>query len=328
MKKNLLILLLSTFALTSCSFDSITNLFSFNKNGEDNEQKQSQNQKDDDKSTDTDTDDNKDSSTTDDDIPTSGKIVSFSERYKDITLTKTYSSTINFSPAEDFTDEEKAGVFSSLDESVATVSNHGVVDGHKVGQTVITYTTNVDHLVCSMTIYVHESLDDINREYLRVNNVNDIEVGDELIFASTDFGVAASTSVKDGYVEPASVSFSSDKTKITSYGEDVAEYYVGPSAESDEAFTLETQENEYLAGRNTTGGTKLRYSKNGKDQINWIIERPDGFSEDFIVSYDIEDDYWLMFNKINSGDIRFNLYDSNETTLMKKPTIYRKTIIR
>ena len=324
MKKNFLILLLSSLALTSCSLDSITSLF--NKNGGDNEQKQNQND-DDNKNT----DDNKDdpsSQTTDDEVPINGKTIWFTDRYKDITLTKTYSAVINFNPTEEFTDEEKAGVFSSKDESVATVSKYGVVDGKKVGQTIITYTTNVDHLVCSMTIYVHESLEDIQREYVRVNNVNDIEVGDELIFASTDFGVAASTSVTDGHVEVAPVSFSIDKSKITSYGEDVAEYYVGPSAESDEAFTLETQENEYLAGRNTTGGTKLRYSKNGKDQINWIIERPQGFSEDFIVSYDIADDYWLMFNKINSGDIRFNLYDSNETTLMKKPTIYRKTIIR
>lgn len=326
MKKNLLILLLSSLALTSCSFESITSLF--NKNGGDNEQKQNQNQNDDDNKN---TDDNKDdpsSQTTDDEVPINGKTICFSEKYKDIQLHKTYSSVVNFNPSEEFTDEEKAGVFSSLDESIAEISQYGVVTGKGVGQTIIKYTTNVDHLVCSMTIYVHESSEDIKREYVRVNNVNDIEIGDELIFASTDFGVAASTSVKDGYVEPASVSFSSDNTKITSYGEDVAEYYVGPSAESDEAFTLETQENEYLAGRNTTGGTKLRYSKNGKDQINWIIERPDGFSEDFIVSYDIDDDYWLMFNKINDSDIRLNLYDSNNTQLLKKPTIYRKTIIR
>ena len=325
MKKNFLILLLSSLALTSCSLDSITNLF--NKNGGDNEQKQNQNQNDDDNKN---TDDNKDdsSTTTDDEVPINGKTICFSEKYKDIQLNKTYSSVVNFNPSEEFTDEEKAGVFSSMDESIAEITQHGVVKGKGVGQTIIKYTTNVDHLVCSMTIYVHESISDIQREYLRVNNVNDIEVGDELIFASTDFGVAASTSVKDGHVEVAPVSFSIDNSKITSYGEDVAEYYVGPSAESDEAFTLETQENEYLAGRNTTGGTKLRYSKNGKDQINWIIERPEGFSEDFIVSYDIADDYWLMFNKINNSDIRFNLYDSNDTTLMKKPAIYRKTIIR
>ena len=62
-----------------------------------------------------------------------------------------------------------------------------------------------------------------------------------------------------------------------------------------------------------------------KGQIDWIFENVDGL--DYCVNYDIEDDYWLMFNKISDADIRFNIYDSNVTQLMKLPTIYRLEII-
>ena len=226
------------------------------------------------------------------------------------------------------TDEEKAGTFSSKDESIAKVSEVGKIEAVKEGKTVVIYTTTLGKLIASITVYVHESLSDIQRDYVKVNDINTIEVGDELIFACPDFGVAASLDIKDGYVIPTNISFKESNTKISSYGDDVAEFYVGPSAKDELAITLETQENAYLSGRNTEGGRKLRYSSNGKDQINWIIEVPEGYSDYFIVSYDIQTNYWLMFNKINGSDIRFNLYDSNETALMKKPTIYRKTIIR
>ena len=254
--------------------------------------------------------------------------ISFPKKYLDLQINKYEYLAVNFYPSsEDLTDEEKEGAFASSDTSVATVSQYGKVTGIKVGSAVITYTTTIGELIAAMTVYVHESIDDIKREYLKVDDVDTIKEGDELIFACPDFGVAASIDEKSGYVLTSPVTFESSNTKIKSYGDQVAEYYVGPGKYGD-SFTLEAQNNTYLAGRETEQTMKLSYSANGKAQINWIIERPEGFSEDFIVSDDIQEDCWLMFNKINSSDIRFNLYRSNDTTLVKKPTIYRKTIIR
>lgn len=323
MKKKLFVLIVSSFALCSCSLSNI-----FNRNTQDDEGN-SQN---------TDNSSNKENDPSVEPAGENPRIESISFYYKYLDIkTGEYSynaSGIKFNLADenitedDLTDEEKAGTFASSNTSVATVNENGKIVGVSQGSAVITYTTKLGGLVAVLTAYISDDPTSITRKYQRVNDVNSIEIGDELIFASTDFNVAASTSVYDSYVVPASVTFNGDKTEITSYGADVAEYYVGPSKKSDDAFTLETQNNEYLAGRSTDGGEKLRYSKNGKDQINWIIERPQGFSEDFIVNFDIEEDYWLMFNKINDSDIRLNLYDSNETALMKKPVIYRKTIIR
>ena len=334
MKKSLFILLLSSLALCSCS---ISDIFSSSKGGQNTNQNNGniQNPTNNDPTNNDPTNTDNTPSTNPDENPRIESI-SFYYKYLDIKTGKyTYdASGIRFNLADpslttdDLTDEEKAGTFASSNTGVATVNENGKITGVSQGSAVITYTTKLGGLVASLTAYISDDPTSITRKYLRVNDVNSIEVGDELIFASTDFNVAASTSVNDGYVLPSSVSFNGDKSEITSYGADVAEYYVGPSSKSSDAFTLETQEYEYLAGRNTEGGRKLRYSKNGKDQINWIIERPQGYSEDFIVSYDVDDDYWLMFNKINDSDIRLNLYDSNNTQLLKKPTIYRKTIIR
>ena len=230
---------------------------------------------------------------------------------------------------DDLLDEEKDGIYASSNTSVATINEIGKVVAVGVGVTVITYTTTLGNLVASMTVYVHTSLSDIKREYVRLDDPDEITLGDELIFASPDFGVAASVNVSGGYIIPAPVTFSSDGSKILTKSDYVAEYYVGPG-DSEYAFTFESQKNCYLACKDTTGGRKLVYSDNGKAQINWIVEIPDGYNETFIVSDDLTDDYWLMFNKVSKddSDIRFNIYDSNEQSVMKKPIVYRKTIIR
>ena len=253
--------------------------------------------------------------------------ISFLDKSKDLVINKTYSAIIQFDSKTELSDEDKEGTFSSKDESIASVSKYGVVTGKKSGKTLIYYTTNKTHLVAAMTIYVWESLDSIQREYKRVDDVDTINEGDELIFACPSFNVGASINSYSGYILTSSVSFSSDKSKIVSFDDSVAQFYVGPSSDG-ASLTFETQDRHYLSARETTAGTRLGYSKNGKAQINWIIERPSGFSEDFIVNSDIQNDYWLMFNKVSSSDIRFNIYDSNELATMIKPTIYRNEVVR
>ena len=256
----------------------------------------------------------------------------FVDKTLDLQVNKIIYVTVSFVTSNnissyDLTDEEKEGVFASSNPAVATVSEIGKITAVSVGEAIITYTTKLGNFVASMTVYSHNSLSDIKREYVRLDDPDDIKLGDELVFACPDFNLAASVNISGGYIVPAPVTFSSDGSKITEMSQYVAEYYVGPG-KADDVFTFENQENCYLACRETEGGRKLSYSDNGKAQINWVVEKPVGYNETFIVSYDLAKDYWLMFNKISNSDFRFNIYASNEGSLMKKPIIYRKTIIR
>lgn len=247
--------------------------------------------------------------------------ISLNKRSIILTVGKKEDLIVNFNPDTEDVDL-KDGVWESSDESVATV-RYGRVSANKKGTAVISYTTTLGHLKAYCTVTVVNSEDEIVKEYVKVDDMDSIQLGDELVFACPDFGVAASLTRQDRYLLPTYVSFSTDGNKITSLPDDAARFYVGEGI--DESFTLENQNNEYLAGKQTQRDTSLLFVKS-KGQINWIFERAENTGLDYCVNYDIADDLWLMFNKINDGDIRFNLYDSNETTLMKLPSIYRYTI--
>ena len=349
MKKSVLIPILSAFLLASCNVPFLDGFF--NKKSEETQNQDSkegsQSQSEDiqpkpvdpsepvdpaeptDPIEPTDPTDPVDPSGDVDPTTDSGISVSFPKRVIDIDKSgKTTYLSVNVSGEIELADEEYH--YTSSNPNVATVDDYGRLKGMAVGSAVITFSLVKYDVKCSMTVYVHESLDDIVREYIRLDNPDDIKIGDELVFASPNLGLAASVNIQNGYIVPAPLTFSSDKSKIATMSQYVAEYYVGPGKDED-VFTFENQEGNYLACKDTTGGRKLVYSDNGKAQINWIVEKPEGYSETFIVSFDLADDYWLMFNKVSkdSSDIRFNIYDSNEQAgIMEKPIIYRKTIIR
>ena len=230
--------------------------------------------------------------------------------------------SVNFSPESTYTDEEKAGTWLSSDPSIATVSEYGKVTAIKNGTAVISYITTLGHFVGNCRVYVASSPDSIKKEWLKVDDFDSIASGDEIIFGCPEFGVTSSLDSKEDWLLVESATFSSDGSKLVSFGGNTASYYVSPG--EDDSLTLENQNDQYLVGKSTTVGTKLNHIKSGKGQIDWIFERSGDF--DYCVNYDIEDDYWLMFNKINASDIRFNLYDSNETAMMKLPKVYRLTI--
>lgn len=325
MKKSLLILILSSLLLSSCDIPFLSGLFNKTakeeKKTQQNEPKEGEEGGEEDPAV--------VPPEVDPPVEDDGVSVSFPKKVIDIEISNnpTYL-TVNFSKELEIDDKE--GHFTSSNTSVATVDDYGRLRGISEGSALITFSMVKFDASCTMTVYVHESLSNIVREYIRLDNPDDIKVGDELVFASPNLGVGASVNVQAGYIVPAPVSFSSDKSKITAMSQYVAEYYVGPGKD-DDVFTFENQENNYLACKDTTGGRKLIYSDNGKAQINWIVEKPSGYNETYIVSYDLVDDYWLMFNKVShdDSDIRFNIYDSSEqASVMEKPIIYRKTIIR
>ena len=231
--------------------------------------------------------------------------------------------TVNFFP--DIEDVDlKQGIWSIDNEDIASVSQYGKVTGKAKGDAYVSFETYEGHRRARCHVYVINSESDISKEWQKVNDMDSIKSGDTLVFASPELGVAASLERVSGYLRTAPISFSGNGDKITSLNSEVGTYYVGEG--TDGALTLENQEGNYLAGKYTTSGGGLVFV-HSKGQINWIFEHVESTGLDYCVNYDIEADLWLMFNKINSGDIRFNLYDSNPTSLMIMPTIYRLTVI-
>ena len=247
-------------------------------------------------------------------------LITLSKKDLELKINKYEYLTVNF--PEGYQYEPEGGTWSTSNSSVATVSQYGKVTGISTGEAYIQYTDSNGVKSGKCLVYVYETEASITREWVKVADVDSIKNGDQLIFACPEFGVAASLNRKDGYLLPANATFTSNGDKITSFDDDVVTFYVGEG--EDEAFTLENQNGEYLSGKSTTRGNGLQFVKS-KGQINWIFERPEGYENDYCVNYDIPEDYWLMFNKINNNDIRFNLYDSNPTRLMKLPTFYRLT---
>ena len=252
--------------------------------------------------------------------------ISLNKSTLDLIVGKYEYLTVNFYPDNETTENLHDGVWSIADSSVATISEYGKVTGKAAGQTVAYFTTNSGNRRASCAVYVFESAESIVRKYVKVTDADSIKPGDQIVFASPELGVAASLERTSGYLKTTPTSFSSDKSTITSLGNNAGEYIVGEG--KDDSLTLESQENKYLAGKSSDYKNSLVFLPSYKGSVDWIFEIPEEYTKIFCVNYDLYDDLWLMFNKIDDSDIRFNLYDSNETQLMILPTIYRLTIIK
>lgn len=244
----------------------------------------------------------------------------------DLIVGKTDNSLFVYFSPEDVDSSYKEGYWESSNTGVVSVSAYGVLTGVSAGEAVVSYVTTKEAHVASCTVYVYNSSSDIHKEYVKVTDADSIKAGDIIMFGCPEFNVAASLDKVSGYVKTTSASFSSDGNTLLSPSADVASYYVGNGKNG--GLTLETQANTYLMGKSTAGGNDLSYLDNTKGQIEWIFEIPSGYSKIFCVNFNIEQDLWVMFNKISNDDIRMRIYDSNETELLKLPTIYRLTVIR
>lgn len=250
-------------------------------------------------------------------------IISLNKKELDLVNGKSEYLTVSFPDGYQY--DPEGGSWNTSDPSIVEVSQYGKVTAKGVGSAYVTYTASTGVTSGKCVIYVNESQTTIQRVWNKVTDVESIKNGDIIVFACPQFGVAASLDRKDGYLLPTKTIFNSDYSQITELGLNACEFFVGATDEKD-IFTLETQDGLYLAGKNTVKGGGISFVKS-KGQINWLFERPEGYNQDYCVNADIADDLWLMFNKINNDDIRFNLYDSNETQLMKLATFYRREIV-
>ena len=230
---------------------------------------------------------------------------------------------VNFYPKNegDNIDNLHDGTWTTTNSSIASVDQYGRVTGVASGTAVITFTTNAGSRRANCTVYVVASANNVTKEYQKVNDVETIKDNDIIVFGCPEANLTASISRKDGYLEPVSTTFSSDKTKIVSLGSDTGEYLV---SETDEGMTLENQENEYLCAKYLKNVTFVK----NKGPITWAFEyiddQPGVSTGNYVYSTYESIEGWLMFNtKAN----RFTLYESSVQVDMFLPTIYRLTIV-
>ena len=250
-----------------------------------------------------------------------GVSIKISDAHLDLVVGSTKTIYLSLTFPDEYSYDPELGEWITSSSSIVIVSQYGKVQPVAVGSAFIYYRDSNGNYSskCSVNVYASEP----TKAWQKVTDFDSIKNGDVIVFGCPEFGVTASLDRKDSYLKPVSSTFSPDGNKITNLGENSGEYYVGDS-EDGNSLTLESQDGYYLAGKQTTAGNGLLFVKS-KGQIHWIFERQ--LEQDFSVNYDIENDLWLMFNKINDTDIRFNLYDSNETALMKLARVYRWDVV-
>ena len=88
--------------------------------------------------------------------------IATNKRVLDLVKGKYEYLSISFNPDGDTLDDSyKEGIWSSSDESVATVSEYGKVTGIKAGQAIITFTTTKERHTAKCTVYVYNSASEI-----------------------------------------------------------------------------------------------------------------------------------------------------------------------
>ena len=223
---------------------------------------------------------------------------------------------IDYLPNNDVSNDEKEVVWTSTDTSVFEIrSDTGGITPKGYGSAYAVATTVLGGYSARCFISVVEDKTNVQYEYQLVEDISSIKDKDTIVFAAPNAGMTASNNSQGSYLHGVSSTFSSDKKKITSLGEDSAEFYVG---EEENGFTLENQNGKYFAGFNLT---RVGFVSN-KGNIEWRFTIDEG--ELYIETYnDVRG--WLMFNEDTNG---FTLYESTPTFDLYMPSIYRLTLVK
>ena len=239
----------------------------------------------------------------------------------DVQVGKSLSLTTTCKP-EDLTSRMDTWLWTSSDENIATVSKYGVVTGVKEGKCIITFNMTIDdgkEYKATTTLNVIPKNSSISYRYERVDDLDSLKGGDIIVFACPQKNITANINRLQGALEFSTTSFSSDYSYITSLGEDSAEFILDEKElDGETVFTLESQENKYLAAKNFKNITFV----NSTGNILWGFETIDNKS--YVYSTNATIDGYLMFN--TKAD-KFTLYDSNEQIDMFLPTVYKLNAI-
>ena len=231
------------------------------------------------------------------------------------------SLIVSFNSTRELTLDEKDVIWTSNNESVASVDAYGRVSGHSLGEATVTCTTRIGNRKARCNVYVVNSMDEIQTEYQRVDDPSTLKDKDIIVIDAPNDNKVASIEAKSSKLLAEAATFSSDKSKLLTFGDKASEFILGDKEEK--GFTLESQEGYYLAGFNLE---RMGYVKT-KGNIDWHFTLEDGNL--FIETHnDVRG--WIMFNKdLNNNNGGFTLYErETPNQYIYFPTIYRLTIVR
>lgn len=222
----------------------------------------------------------------------------------------------------ELTIDEKQVTWKSHDENVAIVDEYGRVTGKSIGRTIVEVTTVIGGKSGKCVIDVYNSLDDIQKEYVRVDDITTIAPGDIVVIACPEQGVVATYDNAHKYLHSASTTFSSNKSKITNLPDEALTLMIddGELLELDDgrliqSYTLENQFGEYLV----TNSEKKVYFKEKGNKVNtdWVFSTDE---EGLYIESTSNVSGQIMYN---SKQDKFTVYDSNPQIDMFLPTLYR-----
>ena len=232
---------------------------------------------------------------------------------------KHYDLTVDYESSETLTDEDKEVIWSSDNSDIFTINQYGGIILNSTGSAYAVCKSKLYDVEARCLVIVTEDKNNVKKEYQLVEDFSTLKNKDTIVFAAPEANVTASLDTQGSYLHTVSSSFSSDKKKITSLGENTCEFYVG---EEENGFTLESQEGKYFAGFNLA---RVGFVAN-KGNIEWRFTIDEG--DLYIETYnDVRG--WLMFNsRLNDGEGGFTLYESSVQFDLYMPSVYRLTIVK
>lgn len=236
--------------------------------------------------------------------------LSFGAQEYDVKIGKKLYLTVDFTPT-DLSIDDKEVEWSSSDASVASIDQYGRVTGVKEGHVLITCRSLHGDAEARCTVYVVNGDASYEKQWLKVDDPTALVPGDLLTIACPEENKVATLENVGMYLHPTAATFSSDKGEITSLPSEAGTYILDGSHNN---WTLESQEGMYLA---TTNEKKVTFVKN-KGNIHWAFTKEEGY---LYMESTSNVRGWMMYNAKSS---RFATYESNVQVDMFTISLYKQ----
>lgn len=202
-------------------------------------------------------------------------------------------ATVNPSTATD-----PSVVWSTSDETVATVSDTGLVTGVKAGSATITVTTNDGSFTATCAITV--TAKPVSTDPTLITDDSELVVGDKYVLACNSRAVTA-TDISSSVMGCVTSTFSSDLSTITSLGDNTVEFTLGGTSG---AYTLTNSSDQLL------GATAVKKLAWGSGTTTWTISIASSGNATITNG---KSSYGTMY--YNARSPRFTTYTSSQTAV-------------
>ena len=255
--------------------------------------------------------------------------ISFKDHYIEahVDVTSPYA-LINYAYNEGYSESNVDVSYREVDyelgnSSIASVDKYGRVTGLNEGKTTLTATTKINHLSCTLTVYVLKKGENLKRKLMKIENT-EIKPGDNIILASAADGVAAGRDDKGSSLNAAPIELNAEKTEIIDSG-DAAFFNVQEATKGRIGYHLEDPDRDgdrYLASTNinvvhyyasTSASSTLWSFTYSADDGGWVVRQ----------SNETVTRGWLLYNKTEN---RFTTTEYEPGPTYHIITIFRLTV--